>query len=66
MYRTDDPIADFNRYDAELESVRMLLPVCSECDEHIMDDFCYEINDMIICEECMNSNYRKMTIDLMG
>ena len=66
MHRTDDPIADYNRYDAEMESARKLLPVCSECGEHIMDDFCYQLYDEIICEECLNDNYRKMTVDLMG
>ena len=66
MYRTDDPVRDADRYDAELESARDLLPVCDGCNEHIMDDFLYVIDDMILCEDCLNDNYRKMTTDLMG
>jgi len=64
MYIPDNYDA-FARYDAEQEAAIELLPVCSECGEHIQDEFCFEINDEIICEECMN-NYRKFTTDFMG
>ena len=66
MNRTDNPIADFDRWDAEQQRALEKLPECCECGEPIQDDFCYEINDMIICEECLNDNYRKVTTDLMG
>lgn len=64
MCRTDDPVRDYDRYEAEVESAMKLLPVCSECGERIQDDFCYQLYDEIICEECLNINYRKMTVDL--
>lgn len=66
MMYTDDPIRDFERHDAEREAAIELLPVCCECGERILDDFCYEINDVIICEECLRDNYRKLTTDCMG
>ena len=66
MYRTDSPERDYDRYDAEQERMREKLPVCSECGEHIQDDFCYVLYDEIICEECLNTGYRKMTTDLIG
>lgn len=67
MYiKTDDPVADYERYDAELEQERELLPECSGCGEKIEDDFCYEINDEIICEECLERNFRKHTVDVMA
>lgn len=66
MFYTDDPLADFHRHDAEREEALELLPVCSECMQHIQDEFCFEINDEPICENCMVENYRKHTTDLMG
>lgn len=63
---TDDPAADYDRYCAEQEAARELLPECEECGEKIEDDFCYQINDTIICETCMRDVYRKHTTDLMG
>ena len=66
MYRTNDPDRDFDRWDAEQESALELLPVCCECGERIQDDFCYQINDEVICEECLNHSFRKVTTDLMG
>lgn len=38
----------------ELES----LPRCDYCD-NVIDDYYYEINGDIICEECLNSQFRK-------
>jgi len=66
MMYTDDPIRDHYRHDAEQEAAIELLPVCCECGERILDDFCYEINDVIICEECLRDNYRKLTTDYAG
>lgn len=64
MY-TDDPIRDAERYEAEQEAAIELLPVCCECGERITDDFCFQINDEILCETCMEQ-YRKFTTDVMG
>lgn len=47
------------RQDAELEAELEARPKCSECDEHIQDDYCYEINGEVICEHCLNAYYRK-------
>lgn len=63
MYYTDDPIADFERYDRDCEREMQRLPVCAECGERITDDDCYEINGEIICTECLNDNYRRSTND---
>ena len=56
--RTDDPLADFDRYQAEEERWLKKRPRCSECDKHIQDEFAYYINDEWICPECM-SEYLK-------
>lgn len=59
MVFTDDPIADFYRYDAEQQAKLDKLPRCSECNEPIQDEFCFEVNDELICDECMHNNHRK-------
>lgn len=63
-YYTNDPVADYERYSAEQEKILQEMPVCSECGEHIQDEYCFSINDEIICESCME-NYRKFTLDLV-
>lgn len=66
MAWTDDPIADFMAHDAEQERKLEQLPRCSECDEPIQDDFCYEINDELVCENCMEMNHKKLTENVIG
>lgn len=65
MFYTDDPIADFRRHNAEQQKMLDRLPRCSECDEPIQDEFCYEINGELICDKCMYENHRKYVIDFM-
>ena len=60
MYYTDDPLADFARKDADDARWLCSRPKCYECGEPIQQDFCYEINDEVICEQCLNENHRKM------
>lgn len=66
VYRSDDPVADFERYDAEQQRRLSELPVCSECGEPVQDDFYYEINDEIICQECLDRDFRKRTEDYIA
>lgn len=35
------------------------LPHCDRCDNAIQDDCYYEINEIVICEECLETHYRK-------
>ena len=64
MYRTDDPAADFLRYDAAQEAARERLPRCTECGRLIDDDFAYRIGGEILCEECVE-NFKVFVSDLM-
>lgn len=66
FYPTDDPIADYDRYDAEQAALDELLPVCCDCGERIADEFCYELNGTILCEDCLKRSCRRQTTDLMG
>ena len=65
MFYTDDPIADFHRYDAEQQAKLDKLPRCSECDEPIQSETCYEINGELICEDCLKDNHRKWVEDFI-
>jgi formylmethanofuran dehydrogenase subunit E len=56
MYYTDDPIADFDRYDREQAQYEARLPRCANCGEPIHEKY-YYIEGDIICEECLESNY---------
>ena len=33
------------------------LPKCYYCDEPIQEEYCYEINDELICVDCLNENF---------
>ena len=59
MLYSDDPIADFDRHDAEQNKQLARLPVCAYCDEPIQDEFCYEINGEYYCEDCLDMHFRK-------
>jgi formylmethanofuran dehydrogenase subunit E len=49
----------FEQHEEKMQRELEKLPRCSDCDEVIQEDFCYEINDELICSDCMESNYRK-------
>lgn len=66
MYRTDDPFADFQRHSAELEEWLKRRPTCGYCDEHIQDEYLYEINGECICYRCLIDNHRKPTEEYIG
>lgn len=65
MYRTNDPLADFQRWDSDRERALTKLPKCSECDEYIQDDKYYDINDEPVCIRCLEKNHRKWTDDFI-
>ncbi len=53
----------FEAYDAEREAELDKLPRCYECGEPIQDDKCYEINDELVCPDCLERNHMKWTDD---
>lgn len=55
----------FVMHDAELQKELEKLPKCSECGEHIQDEYCFEVNDEYICERCMKDNHRKAVDDIV-
>jgi hypothetical protein len=65
MIYTDDAERDFARHDMEQARKEARLPVCEEkkCRKRIHDDYYFEIDGEILCEDCMIRRYRKYTED---
>lgn len=57
---SNDPLADFEAWDAEQNKQLAKLPVCADCDEPIQDEFAYYINGEWICESCMDAYRREV------
>lgn len=66
MPYTDNPIADYDRYDTEQMKRLQRLPVCAECGEPIQDEECYDIDGELVCAECLRDNHRVWTEDYMN
>ena len=60
MYYSGDPLADFDRYEADQHKQLEQLPVCEDCGEHIQDETAFYINGEWICESCMDSYRREV------
>ena len=66
MFYSDDPVADFDRYDAEMAQKEARLPQCEKCGQYIHDDFYFEINNEMLCEKCMEMEYSRSTEDFLN
>ena len=55
----------FKQHDAEQQKQLDRLPRCSECERPIQDEFCFEVNGELVCDECMNNNHRKWVEDFI-
>lgn len=58
MIRTDDPVADFDRYDREVAKWRKRLPVCQRCGDEIQQELAVCIDGFWYCDDCIEF-YRK-------
>ena len=66
FFRTDDPLRDFDRYDALMADREAKLPHCEKCGEPIDEDDYFYINDEILCEKCMRNEYAYSTEDYIN
>ena len=55
MFYSDNPLADFERYDAEQQKQLEQLPVCADCGEHIQQETAVYRNGEYICDSCLDS-----------
>jgi formylmethanofuran dehydrogenase subunit E len=64
-----DYIPDYNdlysAYEDEQERKINKLPKCSCCGEPIIDDYLYNLDGEILCEECLKENYRRPVEEYM-
>ena len=62
-----DPLRDFEAWDSEREEKIKELPTCECCGEPIQDEYLYDFDGDLVCEECMldyvRENFRKKTED---
>lgn len=65
-FRTDDPVADFERHDREQAKRLAELPVCEICGHPIQDEHLYLINDEFVCPACLDRDFRKDTEDYVS
>lgn len=55
-----DPWHDVLERDSAYYEYEQSLPTCDECGEKIHDDYYYDINGEILCEDCLKK-YRRTT-----
>lgn len=56
MIYTDDPVRDYERYDAEQAQRLAKLPKCSCCGEPIEQEMALELDGEFICDSCIEDN----------
>lgn len=66
MFYSDNPVLDAERFQAALDKEEAALPVCSICDNHVMDGYFYLINDEVVCPDCLEYHYRKEVEDYIA
>ena len=58
---TDNPVHDWNAYCDKQERQLAKLPKCDYCGV-ALDEYAYVINDEVLCESCLNDQYRKEVV----
>jgi formylmethanofuran dehydrogenase subunit E len=54
-----DNYSVWERNEREQERRLALRPVCEDCGEPIQDEYYFEVEGEILCEECMHDRYRQ-------
>ena len=63
MTYTDDPVADFERYDAQRQRELDKLPKCEHCGEPIQDETLVDFDGTLYHCDCFSDNFVKYTDD---
>ena len=58
VYRSGDPEFDFKRWEQEQREWEEKLPCCERCGEKI-DEYVWNVDDQILCEDCAKAKYRR-------
>lgn len=54
MFFTDDPVADFERHDAEQQKLLEKLPVCHRCGDPIQQERAVKLEGHWYCDACLD------------
>ena len=65
MFYSDDPITDYERYDAEYARLMARMPECKVCGQKIQSEMAYWILGEYICEHCIESARINMLEEFM-
>lgn len=57
IQRSNNPVADAERYYESIEIPAEAYPLCEECGRSVEDDF-YIIDGSIYCEDCVEDLYK--------
>lgn len=63
---TDDPVADFDRYDREGQQWLDSRPKCYYCGDPIRTDACYAVNGHKYCLDCSEAAAEAVLPQLLG
>lgn len=63
MVRTDDPVRDYERYDAEQYKLEQKLPICPLCGERIYTERAVKLDGVYICDDCIEDSKEYISID---
>ena len=61
----EDAYSQWEHRERKQEAWLRKRPVCCYCGEHIQSEYFYLINGEPICEDCLESEFRKNTEDYM-
>lgn len=62
-YLTDDPVADFNRWDAEQSRRLKRHPTCQICGQAIQQERAVCLEGFWFCDECLDDNRKDVEED---
>ena len=54
-----DNYTAFEHHEADQDAWLQKRPICENCKERIQDDFLYDIDGILYCEECAGDLFRK-------
>ena len=61
-----DNYAMWERHQNAMDQMLARRPVCSICGENIQDEIAYNINDELICPDCLEKNFQIFVEDYIA
>ena len=63
MYRTDDPAADYDRWDREQQKKLEQLPICDICGYPIQQECAVLLGEHWYCDDCLREARTPIEVD---